>query len=201
MSRRVVVALLGPVTWSPPGIDPARWRTALAEDVVDLLATLNEVETAVAVTTRDRWLADAVVWPGTQVYEVTTPTPNAVFAAVAAGFDQVAVVVADAPDLPGLTLGKLLRPLTTRPVAVAPVEGSGTGLLGVAARLPVPAWLPELDLDTTEPAEVRRAAPSPGDVAVTAGWHRMRGPADLAALDPAVEGWEATRALLSGRPV
>ncbi|KAB1103432.1 hypothetical protein [Micromonospora aurantiaca (nom. illeg.)] len=211
MSRRVVVALLGPVTWTPPGIDPARWRTALAEDVVDLLATLNEVETAVAVTSRDRWLADAVVWPGTQVYEVPEPTPNAVFTALAgdraardggaAGYDQVAVVAADAPDVPGLTLGKLLRPLTTRPVAVAPVEGSGTGLLGVAARLPVPAWLPALDLDTTAPAEVRRAAPSPGDVAVTAGWHRMRGPADLAALDPAVEGWEATRALLSGRPV
>ncbi|WP_327652330.1 hypothetical protein [Micromonospora aurantiaca] len=211
MSRRVVVALLGPVTWTPPGIDPARWRTALAEDVVDLLATLNEVETAVAVTSRDRWLADAVVWPGTQVYEVPEPTSNAVFAALAGdraardggagGYDQVAVVAADAPDVPGLTLGKLLRPLTTRPVAVAPVEGSGTGLLGVAARLPVPAWLPALDLDTTAPAEVRRAAPSPGDVAVTAGWHRMRGPADLAALDPAVEGWEATRALLSGRPV
>ncbi|AXH88978.1 hypothetical protein ACFWDZ_12140 [Micromonospora aurantiaca] len=211
MSRRVVVALLGPVTWTPPGIDPARWRTALAEDVVDLLATLNEVETAVAVTSRYRWLADAVVWPGTQVYEVPEPTPNAVFAALAGdraardggatGYDQVAVVAADAPDVPGLTLGKLLRPLTTRPVAVAPVEGSGTGLLGVAARLPVPAWLPALDLDTTAPAEVRRAAPSPGDVAVTAGWHRMRGPADLAALDPAVEGWEATRALLSGRPV
>ncbi|MFJ5541695.1 glycosyltransferase family protein [Micromonospora chalcea] len=203
MSRRVVVALLGPVTWTPPGIELARWRTALAEDVVDLLATLNEVETAVAVTAQDRWLADAVVWPGTPVYEVPEPTPNAVFAAVdgpAAVYDQVAVVVADAPDVPGLTLGKLLRPLTTRPVAVAPVEGGGTGLLGVAARLPVPAWLPALDLDRTGPAEVRRAAPSPGDVAVTAGWHRMRGPADLAALDPAVEGWEATRALLSGRP-
>ncbi|MEU8092642.1 hypothetical protein [Micromonospora chalcea] len=206
MSRRVVVALLGPVTWTPPGIEPARWRTALAEDVVNLLVTLNEVETAVAVAARDRWLADAVVWPGTPVYEVPEPTPNAVFATLAAAgpeafYDQVAVVAADAPDVPGLTLGKLLRPLTTRPVAVAPVEGGGTGLLGVAARLPVPAWLPALDLDTTAPAEVRRAAPSPGDVAVTAGWRRMRGPADLAALDPAVEGWEATRALLSGRPV
>ncbi|MEU7807598.1 hypothetical protein [Micromonospora sp. C72] len=262
MSRRVVVALLGPVTWTPPGIEPARWRTALAEDVVDLLATLNEVETAVAVTAQDRWLADAVVWPGTPVYEVPEPTPNAVFAVLAAAwqaaeadpargrgratveasdgsatsvgpaavdglagpngreavdgsaavagatavdgpaavYDQVAVVAADAPDVPGLTLGKLLRPLTTRLVAVAPVEGSGTGLLGVAARLPVPAWLPALDLNTTEPAEVRRAAPNPGDVAVTAGWRRMRGPADLAALDQAVEGWEATRALLSGRP-
>ncbi|MFE9954328.1 hypothetical protein [Micromonospora sp. NPDC005299] len=199
MARRVVVALLGPVGWTPPGIDPARWRSALAEDVVDLLATLNEVETAVAVTPEDRWLADAVVWPGTAVYEVPEPTTTAVFGALT-GYDQAAVVVADAPDVPGLTLGKLLRPLTSRPVAVAPVEGSGTGLLGVAARLPVPEWLPALDLDTAAPAEVRAAAPRPGDVAVTAGWRRLRGPADLATLDPAFEGWEATRALLSGQP-
>ncbi|OKI68878.1 hypothetical protein [Micromonospora sp. CB01531] len=214
MARRVVVALLAPVAWTPPGIDPTRWRTALAEDVVDLLATLNEVETAVAVTPADRWLADAVVWPGTAVHEVPEPTVNAVFAALAgtdrptaadagragAGYDQAAVVAADAPDVPGLTLGKLLRPLSSRPVAVAPVEGSGPGLLGVAARLPVPAWLPAIDLATAVPAEVRAAAPRPGDVAVTAGWRRLRGPADLATLDPAFEGWEATRALLSGQP-
>ncbi|MET7807736.1 hypothetical protein [Micromonospora chersina] len=199
MVRRVVVALLAPVTWAPPGIDPTRWRSALAEDVVDLLATLNEVEAAVAVTPEDRWLADAVVWPGTAVHEVPKATVDAVFAALT-GYDQAAVVVADAPDVPGLTLGKLLRPLSSRPVAVAPVEGSGTGLLGVAARLPVPAWLPALDLDTAAPAEVRAAAPRPGDVAVTAGWRRLRGPTDLASLDPAFEGWEATRALLSGQP-
>ncbi|MFE9688298.1 hypothetical protein [Micromonospora sp. NPDC005806] len=243
MARRVVVALLGPVAWTPPGIDPTRWRTSLAEDVVDLLATLNEVETAVAVTPGDRWLADAVVWPGTAVLEVPAPTVNAVFATLAGpadaaspgdagrageaaplvdaaspagtgpateaasavgagrtGYDQAAVVVADAPDVPGLTLGKLLRPLSSRPVAVAPVEGNGLGLLGVAARLPVPNWLPAVDLNTTGPAEVRAAAPRPGDVAVTAGWRRLRGPADLAALDPAFEGWEATRSLLSGHP-
>ncbi|MFU8852448.1 hypothetical protein ACNAW0_15890 [Micromonospora sp. SL1-18] len=199
MARRVVVALLAPVVWTPPGIDPTRWRTALAEDVVDLLATLNEVETAVAVTPEDRWLADAVVWPGTAVFEVPEPTVNAVFAALT-GYDQAAVVVADAPDVPGLTLGKLLRPLSSRPVAVAPVEGSGKGLLGVAARLPVPEWLPALDLDRAAPADVRVAAPRPGDVAVTAGWRRLRGPADLATLDPAFEGWEATRALLSAQP-
>ncbi|SCL39724.1 hypothetical protein GA0070624_6667 [Micromonospora rhizosphaerae] len=224
MARCVVVALLGPVGWTPPGIDPTRWRVALAEDVVDLLATLNEVDTAVAVTAEDRWLADAVVWPGTAVHEVPEPTVNAVFAALASdqqparpaaggratasfgedrapalnGYDQAAVVAADAPDVPGLTLGKLLRPLASRPVAVAPVEGAGPGLLGVAARLPVPEWLPPLDLDTAVPADVRAGAPRPGDVAVTAGWRRLRGPADLATLDPAFEGWEATRALLSG---
>ncbi|MEU1884993.1 hypothetical protein ABZ491_05845 [Micromonospora rifamycinica] len=198
MVRRVVVALLGPVVWSPPGVDPVQWRTALAEDVVDLLATLAEVETAVAATPADRWLADAVRWPGTTVYEVPEPTVTAVLAALD-GYDQAAVLAADAPDLPGLVLGKLLRPLTSRPVAVAPVEGGGPGLLGVASRLPVPGWLPALDLDAAGPADLRRAAPAPADVAVTPGWHRLRGPADLAALDPAVEGWDTTRTLLSGR--
>ncbi|MEU7958703.1 hypothetical protein [Micromonospora humida] len=196
MVRRVVVALLGPVVWSPPGVEPTQWRTALAEDVVDLFATLAEVESALAVTPADRWLADAVRWPDTPVYEVAEPTVTAVLAALD-GYDQAAVVAADAPDLPGLVLGKLLRPLTSRPVAVAPVEG-GPGLLGVASRLPVPGWLPALDLDVAGPADLRRAAPAPADVAVTPGWHRLRGPADLAALNPAVEGWEATRALLSG---
>ncbi|MER5703928.1 hypothetical protein ABT023_18585 [Micromonospora sp. NPDC002296] len=198
MARRVVVALLGPVAWAPPGIDPVAWRAALAEDVVDLLATLQEVETAIAATPQDRSLAEAVVWPGMAVYEVPEATVTAVLAALT-GYDQAAVVAADAPDLPGLTVGKLLRPLTTRSVAVAPAEGAGPGLLGVASRLPVPGWLPEVDLDTALPADVRRNAPRPGDVAVTAAWRRLRGPADLATLDPAVEGWETTRALLSGR--
>ncbi|PMR60377.1 hypothetical protein C1A38_14425 [Verrucosispora sp. ts21] len=222
MPRRVVVALLAPISWTPPGIDPVHWRTALAEDVVDLLATLNEVDTAVAVTPADRWLADAVIWPGTSVYEVPEPTPNAVFAALTSAtapaggaglvggageeaggerpsgpYEQVAVIAGDAPDLPGLTIGKLLRPLTTRPLAVAPAEG-GAGLLGVAAQLPVPPWLPPLDLDATVPATVRAVAPRPGDLAVTPSWHRLRGPADLARLDPALGGWENTRALLSG---
>lgn len=197
MTRRVVVALLAPVAWTPPGIEPAHWRHALAEDVVDLLATLQEVETAVAVTRADRPLAEAVVWPGTPVVEVPAPTVNAVLAALD-GYDQAAVVAADAPDLPGLTIGKLLRPLTSRPTAAAPVEGTGPGLFGFATRLPAPDWLPEIDLDTAVPGLIRAAAPRPADLAVTAAWHRLRGPADLATLDPAVEGWEATRALLSG---
>ncbi|GIJ34247.1 hypothetical protein [Micromonospora sediminimaris] len=222
MARRVVVALLAPVAWTPPGVDPVDWRSALAEDVVDLLAMLNEVDTAVAVTRADRWLADAVIWPGTTVYEVPEPSPNAVFAALTGArgpagtdpatgagpadgtpatvdsYEQVAVVAGDAPDLPGLTVGKLLRPLTSRPVAVAPAEGGLPGLLGVAARLPVPSWLPPLDMDATVPAAVRAAAPRPGDLAVTPSWHRLRGPADLARLDPALDGWEHTRSLLSG---
>jgi hypothetical protein len=40
--------------------------------------------------------------------------------AAADGFDQAAVIAADAPDVPGMILGKLLAPLDTKAVAVAP---------------------------------------------------------------------------------
>ncbi len=199
MLRRAVIALLVPVPWHPPGVDPAAWRAALAEDVVDLLATLAEVEPAIATTAADRPLADAVAWPGMPVYEVPAPTVNAALAAAGRdGYDQAAVIAADAADVPGLTIGKLLRPLTSRAVAVAAAGPDGAGLLGVAARLPPPAWLPEHDLDDGSPTLLRRAAPAAGQVAVAPAWRRLRGPDDLATLDPAVEGWDTTRALLGG---
>lgn len=198
MARRVVVALLGPVSWAPPGIDRAAWRAALAEDVVDLLATLTEVEPAIAATAADRPLADAVAWPGMPVYDVPAATVTAALAAAKDGYDQAAVIAADAPDLPGLILGKLLRPLATRTLAVAPAGHDGAGLLGVASRLPVPGWLPEFDLDTGGVPALRAAAPRPAEIAVTPAWRRLRGPRDLATLDPAVAGWDATRALFGG---
>jgi hypothetical protein len=200
-----VVALLVPVPWHPPGIDPAAWRAALAEDLVDLLATLSEVEPAIAATAADRELAAAVAWPTMPVYEVPALTSTAAFAAAAAdGHDQAAVLAADTPDLPGLLVGKLLRPLTTRLVAVAPATSigpnpaaDGSGLLGVAARLPAPEWLPDVDLDKGTVAAFRDASPGRTQVASAPGWRRVRGPADFATLDPAVEGWDATRTLLS----
>jgi hypothetical protein len=192
------VALLVPVPWHPPGVDPGTWRRALAEDVVDLLAMLAEARPAIAATPADRPLAEEIAWPGTPVYDVPSATVRPVLDAAAAdGYDQAAVLAADAPDVPGMILGKLLRPLASRPVAVAPA-GPGGGLLAVAARLPAPGWLVDHDLDTASAALLRKAAPNPGDVQSTADWHRLRGPADLSALDPALEGWDATRALLGG---
>jgi hypothetical protein len=195
--RRVAIALLAPPRWSPPGIDPAAWRVALAEDVVDLLATLAEVDAAIATAADDRAVAAELVWPGMPVYEVDQPTVvAALHAAAAAGYEQAAVLAADAPDLPGLLVGKLLQPLTTRLVAVAP--STGGGLLGLASRLPPPDWLPHVDLDTAIPGQIRAAAPRPGVVAETPEWHRLRAPEDLARLDVGLEGWPATRALLGG---
>ena len=59
----------------------------------------------------------------------------------------------------------------------------------------------QVDVDLDDPYAVERlkaAAPSPGDVALTPSWRRLRRREDLAALDPDLEGWEATRALLAG---
>ncbi|MEU4426107.1 hypothetical protein AB0F81_36265 [Actinoplanes sp. NPDC024001] len=198
MTRRVVVAMLVPVTWSPPGVDLRAWRAAMAEDVVDLLARLAQAEAAIATTPGDRALADEIAWPGTRIYEIPEPTVLPVLTAAAAdGFDQAAVIAADAPDVPGMTLGKLLRPLDSKAVAVAP-GGAGGGLFGVATGLPAPDWLVDHDLDSASPQLLRRTAPAPGDVTSTPHWRRLRGPADLATLDVALEGWENTRALLGG---
>jgi hypothetical protein len=196
--RRVVVALLVPVPWHPPGTDAVAWRTALAEDVVDLLARLAQAEPAIATTAADRGLAEEIAWPGMRIYQVPTATVVPVLAAAAGdGFDQAAVIAADAADVPGMVLGKLLRPLEKKAVAVAPAGPDG-GLLGVATRLPAPEWLADHDLDSATAMRLRKSAPQPSDVESTADWRRLRGPADLATLDPALEGWENTRALLGG---
>ncbi len=198
MVRRLVAALLVPVAWSPPGVGLAAWRAALAEDVVDLLARLAQAEAAIATTAHDRALAEEIAWPGMRIYEVPAPTYLPVLAAAAAdGFDQAAVIAADAPDVPGMILGKLLRPLENKAVAVAP-GGPGNGLLGLATSLPAPPWLADHDMDTATAALLRRTAPHPGDVTSTPEWRRLRGPAELASLDPALEGWDNTRVLLGG---
>ncbi|MEV6347838.1 hypothetical protein [Actinoplanes sp. NPDC051851] len=198
MTRRVVVAMLVPVPWSPPGVDLLTWRTALAEDVVDLLARLAQAEAAIAATPADRALAEEIAWPGMRIYEVPAPTVLPVLAAAAAdGFDQAAVIAADAPDVPGMILGKLLRPLDGKAVAVAPGGGPDGGLFGVATGLPAPSWLADHDLDTASAQSLRRTAPAPGDVTSTPKWRRLRTAADLATLDVALEGWDNTRTLLS----
>ena len=174
------------------------WRAALAEDVVDLLARLAQAEPAIAAVAADRELAEEIAWPGMPIYEVPTATFRPVLEAAAKdGFDQAAVLAADAPDVPGMVLGKLLRPLSSKPVAVAP-NGQSGGLLAVASVLPPPAWLADYDLDEASPMLLRKTAPQPSDIESTADWRRLRGPADLATLDLALEGWETTRALLGG---
>jgi hypothetical protein len=202
MTRRAAALLLaGPpaARACPPGIAPAEFARALAEDVADLLADLPGLDPVVAAAPDRVADAEDVVWPGTPVLETRRGRPVDVLAALAdRGYDEAAVFVADAPDLPGLLVAKPFSALSTAPVAVAPADGGG--LVALAARLPVPDWLP-LDVDLDEPYAVERlkaAAPDPADLVLTPSWRRLRRREDLAQLDPDLEGWEATRALLAG---
>jgi hypothetical protein len=201
VTRRAAALLLsGPpaARACPPGIAPAEFARAMAEDVADLLADLPGLEPVVAAAPDRVADAEDVVWPGTPVLEVAGLPVDVLAALAGQGYDEAAVFAADVPDLPGLLVAKPFSALSTAPVAAAPADGGG--LVALACRLPVPAWLP-VDIDLDEPYAVERlkaAAPSPGDVVLTPAWRRLRRREDIAALDPDLEGWEATRALLAG---
>lgn len=206
---RLVAAVLVPpegaaASSAPPGVPAGAWWRALVEDTVDVVTALSAVRPAVAVVgDAEAAAVKALLWPGTAVVrlpdvadaELLVATLDAVSAL---GADLGVVLAADAPDLPGLLVGKLFSALEDAPVSVSPA--SGGGLLGLAARLPVPEWLRQSGVGLDRPDAVdglHASAPERG-VVVGPGWHRLRMPADIAHLDPRLEGWDATRALLSG---
>ncbi len=166
---------------APPGIDRDEFRLALPA-------------------------AEAITWPGTPVVHA-----GGLGAALERlrelGAEQAAVVAGDAPDLPPLLIGKLFRALGHAQAAVCPAEDGG--LVALAVPLPAPGWVFHgvaeggfglFDLPDAF-VRLRAAAPRPGVVQAGPGWHRLRAPADLDFLDPGLEGWESTRALLSGHPL
>lgn len=157
----------------PPGVDAKAYREALHDDVLDLLDDLA----------------------GLTAYRYDTHDAAAVLDRLAGtGATIGAVVAGDAPDLPGLLVGKLLGACEERPAGVLPA--SDGRLVGLATRLPRPTWLDGLTLDWT--LDRLHAVAPERSVVVGPGWHRLREPGDAARLDPRLEGWPATRALLSG---
>ena len=173
---------------------------AMLEDVVDLIEAMREVDAALAVPGGADAAVRAVTWPGMPVVDVPAgPTLCDVLDALAAaGADEAAVVAPDAPDLPALLLGKLHSALTTAEVAVCPADDGR--LVALAARLPAPDWLRSsaATLDDTDVVRRLRAQAPRRALHVGPGWHRIRGPEDAERLDPGLEGWEATRAVLGG---
>lgn len=159
----------------PPGVDAAAYRAALLADVYDLLDDLTGVTARVADS------ADPVA---------------ALDALAADGATIGAVVAGDAPDLPGLLVGKLFSACEDAAAGVLPA--SDGRLVGLATRLPRPGWLDGLDLDRDGALDLLHAVAPARSVVVGPGWHRLRSPGDVARLDPRLEGWPATRALLSG---
>ncbi|MFD0901162.1 hypothetical protein [Actinomadura sediminis] len=188
---------------APPGVDPGEFRLALLEDAYEVVAGLELVTPALVLDPPDQPDAEAVTWPGTPIVRAATP-PDAFAALHAAGAAEAVLVAGDAPDLPPLLIGKLFRALGQAPAAACAARPDG--LVALAARLPLPGWLAgaltEVDLDTPDAlARLRAAAPRPGLVPQGPGWHRIRTAADLRFLDPGLEGWENTRALLEGHPL
>jgi glycosyltransferase A (GT-A) superfamily protein (DUF2064 family) len=188
--NRMVAVLASPLA------DPL--ALAMLEDVVDLVEAMREVDAALVVPEGADARVRAVTWPAMQV--VTVPSGGdvcgALDAVAALGADEAAVVCPDAPDLPPLLLGKLHSALTSAEVAVCPADDGR--LVALASTLPPPPWLRELalGLDTQDGVRRLRAAAPPRTLHIGAGWHRIRGVADTDRLDPGLEGWEATRALL-----
>ncbi|MFC7327696.1 hypothetical protein [Marinactinospora rubrisoli] len=204
--QRIAAVLLTPRTGSapPPGVDARRFAAAVTEDTYEVVAGLAQCDPAIVVWAEEgppaalAEQAAALTWPGTPVLAVHGPGPvrRALDALTGPEPGQAVLVAADAPDLPPLLVGKLFRALGTAEVAGCPAE-DGT-LVALAARLPAPAWLGRISLDDPAALTTLRAArPHRRALATVPGWHRLRAPADIHRLDPGLEGWESTRAVLT----
>ena len=189
MTDRVVVLLLGPVQApaAPPGCDGALFAAAMAEDVFAVFGELEGIDEAIAFSDpAGAALAGSLAWPGTALVQLAAGSalPDLWRQVTERGYRQAAIVVADAPDLPALHVAKAFSALGSSAAAAAPAVNGGVVIL--AGRLPPPPGVAGADMDRPPPPGVRRTLP----------WHRLRRPGDLARLDPGLEGWEATRALL-----
>lgn len=208
---------------APPGIDRAAFAKALVEDSCDLVAELERVSPAVAVsasteTDLGQLGVAELAWPGTKVLPLARdghdghdgPVAQTLAQLAALGAHQAAVLAADAPDLPLLLIGKLFRALggelRRADVAVCPADGGG--LVALACWLPLSAWAAHglaakpsdavVELDRGDIIDrLRHAAPRPSAVQIVPGWHRLRSPADTYHLDLGLEGWAATRRVLT----
>ena len=177
---------------APPGVDQAGFARACLADTYEVAADLVDARSGL-VGPPD---LDELLWP--DAVRLDDQGLAELLHACAELADEVVLVPADVPDLPGLVLAKQLKVLHRADVAVAP-ERDGPGCVALGFRLPVAGWVPvaDLDLDLDPRSMLRAVAPSRELVVTTPDWHRLRGPTGVHRLDPALEGWEETRALLS----
>lgn len=199
MTDRIVAVLVrDQEVPAPPGVDPEEFRLALIEDTYEVVAGLELVTAALVLSPPDQPGVADLTWPGTPIVGLPpgATVPAALAALAGQGADQAALVASDAPDLPPLLIGKLFRALGNAQIAVCPSENGG--LVALAANLPAPSWIDGIDLDDPDAyVRLHTAAPSRRAVATGPGWHRLRVPGDVTRLDPGLEGWPSTRALLS----
>lgn len=190
----LVVARHSAAAATPPGIDPTAFAAAALADTYEVLADLMEVSAGIVGPAE----VEDLLWPG-DLRRPDGPV-RALAEQAAADFDELVLVPADLPDLPGLVLAKLFKVLHRVDLAIAPERG-GPGCAAIGIALPVAAWIPDVDLDVNQFAELQTLAPQRNRCVLSPDWHRLRTPNAIHQLDPRLEGWEETRALLSGYPL
>jgi glycosyltransferase A (GT-A) superfamily protein (DUF2064 family) len=193
-----VVVLAVPAAEPPPvtGVTCARLEAALLADAVDNAESLSVATVGVLCPPSHSDAVAGSAGVGTAVWTSAAPTVREAAAhATAAGAERVAVIASDAPHLPGLLVGKLLRPLGRVDVTVSPDPRGFVVAIGL--RLPMADWVGDVDLDQPEVVDALSwRAPRRALVRATPGWRRLREPADFAALHTSVDGADLTRALL-----
>lgn len=195
----LVIAAHTAAAATPPGVDAGSFAAAALADSYEVLADLDRVRSGVVGT--GAAIAD-LLWPGAIHLDRSTTSLREIANAVAGQADELVIIPADVPDLPGLVIAKIFKALNRADVVLAPERGTVAGdraWVGIGIRLPWPAWLEiDLDLDRDDHDRLLAAAPRRTSVAIAPDWHRMRRPDSVHRLDPGLEGWDETRALLSG---
>jgi hypothetical protein len=179
---------------APDGIDSGAFAWACLADCYEVAADMVEVESGIAGPPR----VAELLWPGAWhlpdglgVLELAHRMTGLV--------EELVVLTADVPDLPGLVLAKIFRVLHRLDLVVAP-QRNGMGCVAIGIALPPRDWLTEdlLDLERNPAAQLPSGRAERRRWTLAPAWHRLRRPDDLAYLDPGLEGWEQTRALLAG---
>jgi hypothetical protein len=179
---------------APDGVDEAAFAWACLTDCYEVAADLVEVESGIAGPPQ----VAELLWPG--AWQLPDGLGVLELAQIlATRVDELVILTADAPDMPGLVLAKIFRVLHRVDLAVAP-ERDGSGCVAIGIALPLREWLTDdlLDLDRNPVAHLPSGRAGRSRWALAPAWHRLRSPAHLARLDPGLEGWEQTRALLAG---
>ena len=189
----LVHAAHGAAAAAPEGVAADEFAWACLADCYEVAADLVEVGSGIAGPPQ----VGELLWPG--AWQLPDGLGVLELARRVTGrADEFVVLTADAPDVPGLVLAKMFQVLHRVDLVVAP-QRNGGGCVAMGVALPPRDWLTGdlLDLELNPVARLPSDRAGRSRWALAPAWHRLRSPEDLARLDPGLEGWEQTRALLA----